>query len=164
LDRLNLGRRGFIGLDESRRGGLEKEVEVIPDLEGIETNIYLAPYNPLNEDLVEKSIRKVETGHSYISIFFDTKFDTSGYIEIPNLERKPTRTAFFRALDVFSKIAQRRSLDMAQTSLIIQILYEDGSKRPELERYYEELSKNVKNVTVYCNTFSGYEKELRESL
>ena len=162
MNRLNLGSRGPIGLGESRRG-LEKEVEEIPDTSGIETNVYLAPYNPLNEGIVEQSIRKVEAGSCYVSIFFDTKFDTSGYIEIPNSERKPARTAFLRALDVFSMVAQRRNLDMAQTELVIQVIYEDGSEKPKLERYFEELAKQVRNTTVYCNTFSGYEKELKDS-
>jgi hypothetical protein len=162
LNRLNLGNRGPIGLGESRRG-LEKEVEEVPDISGIETNVYLAPYNPLNEEIVERSIQKVEAGSCYVSVFFDTRFDTSGYVEVPNSERKPARIAFLRALDVFSKIAQKRGLDNRETELIIQIIYEDNSKRPELEKYYEQLAKNFKDVTVYCNTFSGYEKELKES-
>ncbi|MBW2987560.1 hypothetical protein KY336_03335 [Candidatus Woesearchaeota archaeon] len=164
MKRINQGSIGSDGLAKrfETRGGLEKEVETVPDLSGIETNIYLAPYNPLHEEIVEDSINKVEAGSCYVSIFFETRFDTSGYVEVPNVERKSVRTAFLRALDVFSRIALNRNLDLSQTGLIIQVLYEDRSERPDLEKYYEQLANHVKDVTVYCKTFSEYEKELKE--
>jgi hypothetical protein len=162
MSRFNRGIRDNSLFDGNfERGRLERTaVEELPDTSRIPLNIYLASYDPLNEDPLQGIVPPVEVAHSYVSFDFRTPF-FSGFIEVPDSRNTPIKYSFYRALDALVSVAQREELDISEMEVSVLVLYKDKKMQPDLEQLYEHLAGRLKEIRVFDGTIKEFEEEIK---